>query len=48
MFLASEDFSDARLDANRELGLVTHDGALIAPLARVVRGDFAGARPCRR
>lgn len=45
MFVGSENFSYASLAYNRELGLLTRDGRLIAPVARAVRADFAGGRP---
>ena len=48
MFLGSENFSYASLDYNRELGLITRDGPLIAAVNRTVRADFSRARPWTR
>jgi phosphatidylserine/phosphatidylglycerophosphate/cardiolipin synthase-like enzyme len=43
-FLGSQNFSRSSLERNRELGLLTTDGSLIAGVAGVVGKDFAGAR----
>jgi phosphatidylserine/phosphatidylglycerophosphate/cardiolipin synthase-like enzyme len=47
MFIGSENFSVSSLEYNRELGVTTKSAILIAPAARTVRSDFAGATPWR-
>ena len=42
-FVGSQNFSDASLDYNRELGIITSDQALVGPIARTVGSDFAGS-----
>jgi cardiolipin synthase len=42
-FVGSENFSDASLDDNRELGLITANPTIVAGLAAVVASDYAGA-----
>lgn len=42
-FVGSQNFSEASLDYNRELGVMTSDPSLVAPVARTVSSDFAGA-----
>ena len=42
-FVGSQNFSEASLDYNRELGVLTSDPALVGPVARTVGSDFAGA-----
>jgi cardiolipin synthase len=46
-FLGSQNFSTASLRANRELGLITTNAAILRPLAATVSGDLAGATPWR-
>ena len=43
-FVGSQNFSTASLEYNRELGVVTTQAAVIAPLEATFNGDFAGAR----
>jgi cardiolipin synthase A/B len=40
-FIGSENFSSTSLHRNRELGLVTADGKVLASMARTFRGDFS-------
>jgi len=42
-FVGSQNFSTASLQYNRELGVLTADPAVIAPLESTFNGDFAGA-----
>jgi cardiolipin synthase A/B len=42
-FVGSENFSDASLDYNRELGVITDSLPVVARLAALVTGDYAGA-----
>jgi cardiolipin synthase len=42
-FVGSQNFSTSSLDDNRELGLITTDSAVVAPLARVLASDFSHA-----
>ena len=44
-FVGSQNFSIASLVYNRELGVETSSGAVVAPLAGALAADFAGARP---
>ena len=44
-FVGSQNFSDASLDYNRELGVITTDPTLVDPIVRTVSSDFAGATP---
>jgi phosphatidylserine/phosphatidylglycerophosphate/cardiolipin synthase-like enzyme len=46
-FVGSQNFSDASLNYNRELGLTTTDPTLVRALARTLSSDFAGATPLR-
>jgi cardiolipin synthase A/B len=41
-FLGSENFSDASLDYNRELGIITSSAAVLGPLNSVLDGDATG------
>ena len=45
VFVGSENDSVASLDDNRELGVVTADPAVVAPISAVVAGDAAGGAP---
>jgi phosphatidylserine/phosphatidylglycerophosphate/cardiolipin synthase-like enzyme len=42
-FVGSQNFSTASLQYNRELGLLSADPVVIAPLEATFNGDFAGA-----
>jgi phosphatidylserine/phosphatidylglycerophosphate/cardiolipin synthase-like enzyme len=42
-FVGSQNFSSSSLDANRELGLVTSDPAVVEPVWRTLEEDFARA-----
>jgi cardiolipin synthase A/B len=44
-FVGSQNFSTSSLQYNRELGVITGDPAVVAPLARTLSADFAGATP---
>jgi cardiolipin synthase len=44
-FVGSQNFSEASLDYNRELGLITSDPTLVDPIAKTVSSDFTGATP---
>jgi len=44
-FVGSENFSDASLNGNRELGLITPDAAIVASLAKTLAADHAGGTP---
>jgi cardiolipin synthase len=44
-FVGSENFSASSLDANRELGVVLADPALVGQLEQTFESDFQGARP---
>ena len=44
-FLGSENFSNASLTRNRELGLVLSDPAVLGPLNTTLASDFAGGQP---
>ena len=44
-FVGSENFSDASLDYNRELGIITSDGAIVSILVNTLLADAAGAAP---
>jgi phosphatidylserine/phosphatidylglycerophosphate/cardiolipin synthase-like enzyme len=41
-FVGSENFSDASLDYNRELGIITSSAAVLGPLNSVLDGDATG------
>jgi phosphatidylserine/phosphatidylglycerophosphate/cardiolipin synthase-like enzyme len=41
-FLGSENFSNASLTENRELGLITSDPAIVTSLYTTLHGDFDG------
>jgi len=45
LFLGSQNFSTSSLDYNRELGVITHDPALVGSVTQTVSADFAGATP---
>jgi cardiolipin synthase len=45
LFVGSENFSRASLDYNRELGLRTTNGAVIATINATLAADYAGAKP---
>jgi phosphatidylserine/phosphatidylglycerophosphate/cardiolipin synthase-like enzyme len=44
-FVGSENFSDASLDYNRELGIITSDAAIISVLENTLLTDAARAAP---
>ena len=44
-FVGSENFSDASLDYNRELGIITSDAAIVSVLEDTLLADAAGAAP---
>jgi cardiolipin synthase A/B len=44
-FIGSENFSDASLNGNRELGLITSDPTVVGPAVTTLDRDFAGATP---
>jgi phosphatidylserine/phosphatidylglycerophosphate/cardiolipin synthase-like enzyme len=44
-FVGSQNFSNASLAYNRELGLTTSDPAVVGPLSETLAADFAGATP---
>lgn len=44
-FVGSQNFSEASLDYNRELGVITRDPSLVNPIAETVGSDFARASP---
>lgn len=44
-FVGSENFSDASLDENRELGLITSAPAVVSAVASTEATDWAGATP---
>ena len=44
-FVGSQNFSDASLNYNRELGMITSDPVLVAPMAATLTADFSGRRP---
>ncbi|WP_328610224.1 phospholipase D-like domain-containing protein [Amycolatopsis sp. NBC_00345] len=44
-FIGSENFSDASLNGNRELGLTTTDPAILTPLTTTLDSDHTGATP---
>jgi cardiolipin synthase len=41
-FVGSQNFSWTSLEANRELGIVTTDGAVVGQVAATLAGDYAG------
>jgi cardiolipin synthase len=43
-FVGSENFSSVSLDANREVGVIVGDPAVIAQLASVAQGDWSAAQ----
>jgi cardiolipin synthase len=45
VFLGSENFSSTSLNKNRELGLITTNPAIRAPLRKTFDADYAGAAP---
>lgn len=45
VLVGSRNFSVASLEYNRELGIVTGNPAVVAPIAAVLAGDYAGAAP---
>jgi phosphatidylserine/phosphatidylglycerophosphate/cardiolipin synthase-like enzyme len=47
-FVGSENFSDSSLYYTRELGVVTSEPAVVAPLAARLTRDFSGGTPWRR
>jgi cardiolipin synthase A/B len=47
-FVGSQNFSTSSLQYNRELGVITEDPTVVAPLAQTLSADFAGATPFRR
>jgi phosphatidylserine/phosphatidylglycerophosphate/cardiolipin synthase-like enzyme len=44
-FVGSQNFSNASLAYNRELGVTTSDAAVVGPLSETLAADFAGATP---
>ena len=44
-FVGSQNFSNASLAYNRELGVTTSDPAVVGPLSETLAADFAGATP---
>lgn len=44
-FVGSENFSNASLNGNRELGLITTDPGILGPLTTTLKADHAGATP---
>jgi cardiolipin synthase len=44
-FVGSENFSDASLGYNRELGIITSDAAIVSVLENTLSADAAGAAP---
>jgi cardiolipin synthase len=42
-FVGSENFSDASLDYNRELGIITESPTIVSKLATIAAADYAGA-----
>jgi phosphatidylserine/phosphatidylglycerophosphate/cardiolipin synthase-like enzyme len=44
-FVGSENFSDASLDYNRELGIITSDASIVPVLGNTLSADGAGAAP---
>jgi cardiolipin synthase len=48
VLVGSQNFSIASLDYNRELGIRTHDPAVVASIAATVAADYAGATPFSR
>jgi phosphatidylserine/phosphatidylglycerophosphate/cardiolipin synthase-like enzyme len=44
-FVGSENFSEASLDYNRELGLITTVAALVSGMSATVQADYAGGTP---
>jgi cardiolipin synthase len=42
-FVGSENFSDASLDYNRELGVITASPTIVSPLVTITAADYAGA-----
>jgi cardiolipin synthase A/B len=44
-FLGSENFSDASLTRNRELGVIRNDPAILSALATTLAKDYAGGTP---
>ena len=42
-FVGSENFSDASLDYNRELGVITSDAAVVSVLENTLSADATGA-----
>ncbi len=46
-FVGSQNFSDASLNYNRELGIITTDPALVRPLVTTLESDFGGATAFR-
>jgi cardiolipin synthase A/B len=43
-FVGSQNFSTVSLDANREVGIIVADTAVVAQLASVAQGDWATAQ----
>ncbi len=44
-FVGSQNLSEASLDYNRELGLITSDPTVVASLGATLSSDFAGGSP---
>jgi phosphatidylserine/phosphatidylglycerophosphate/cardiolipin synthase-like enzyme len=47
LFIGSENFSNASLNGNRELGLITTTPAILSAVGATLSSDFAQARPWR-
>jgi cardiolipin synthase A/B len=45
VLVGSQNFSVASLDYNRELGILTGDGAIVMPIGQTLAADFAAASP---
>ncbi len=45
VLVGSENFSQASLDYNRELGILTRDPAIVRGISRTIAGDYARATP---
>jgi cardiolipin synthase len=45
VFIGSQNLSAQSLTYNRELGIITHDPAILAATGSTFHSDFAGAEP---
>jgi cardiolipin synthase A/B len=48
VLIGSQNFSVASLDYNRELGILTHNGAVVAAVSATLARDYAGGSPFRK